>query len=64
MIQERDSVVGNFFFIELSKWVFHGRGPHKFMNIGYVQGKATFDAQSQAIYSSAFGFCMAIMATF
>ena len=64
MIQETDSAMGNFFFIEVSKWVFHGRGPHKFMNVGYQQGKATFDAQSWVVYSSTFDFCMAFMVTF
>ena len=64
MIQETDSAMGNFFFIEVSKWVFHGRGPHKFMNVGYQQGKATFDAQSRAFHSFVSGFYMAFMAAF
>ena len=35
--QERDSALG-VFFIELSKWVFHGRGPHKFMSVSHQRG--------------------------
>ena len=35
--QERDSALG-VFFVELSKWVFHGRGPHKFMSVSHQRG--------------------------
>ena len=35
--QERDSALGDF-FTELSKWVFHERGPQKFMSVSHQRG--------------------------